>query len=238
MGSKSEEEWIKIANDFYEHTNFPNVIGAIDGKHVRIKCPQDSGSLCFNYKKYFSVVLMAWVDAEYKFVFVDIESYGSAADPTIFKQSAMGVKLENDQLNIPPDRCLPNDENNKPMPFVVVGDEAFGSTKRILRPFPKKNLNIVKRIYNYRHTRARRMVECAFGILSSKWRIFFRPIDVEIHFCDSLVKACCVLHNFVRIKDGINFQDTLYECPLQSVSSSHAIRGNMDALSIRNYFAS
>ena len=59
MTSKTEEDWNKIANEFNDRTNFPNVIGAIDGKHVRIKKPEDSGSLCFNYKKFCSVVLMA-----------------------------------------------------------------------------------------------------------------------------------------------------------------------------------
>jgi hypothetical protein len=49
----------------------------------------------------------------------------------------------------------------------------------------------------------------AFGILASKWRIFYRPIDVGVEFCDSMVKACCVLHNYVRHKDGIHFMDTV-----------------------------
>jgi hypothetical protein len=58
------------------------------------------------------------------------------------------------------------------MPFVVVGDEAFGLSEYVLRPFPRRNLSIQKKVFNYMHTRARRMVECAFGILASKWRIF------------------------------------------------------------------
>ena len=92
MAVKTEEDWIKVANEFYQRTNFPNVIGAIDGKRIRIKQPHDSGSLCFNYKKFFSMVLMAWVDSDYKFVFVDIGSYGSSSDSNIFKNSNMGGK--------------------------------------------------------------------------------------------------------------------------------------------------
>jgi hypothetical protein len=65
MGSDkmNEEDWINIADKFYDLTNFPNVIGAVDGKHVRVAKPENSGSKYFNYKKYFSQVLMAWFDA-------------------------------------------------------------------------------------------------------------------------------------------------------------------------------
>ena len=42
------------------------------------------------------------------------------------------------------------------------------------------------------------MVECAFGIVCNKWRIFHRVIDVCPDFCDLTVKTRCILHNFVR----------------------------------------
>jgi hypothetical protein len=70
------------------------------------------------------------------------------------------------------------------------------------------------------------MVECASGILCNKWRIFHRAIDVRPDFCYIIVKTCCILHSFVRKKDGIQFEDTLYECPLESVQSV-GTRGNV-----------
>lgn len=60
-----EEKWLEITNEFYERTNFPNCIGAIDGKHIRIVMPPNSGSDYYNYKGYFSVVLMAVADADF-----------------------------------------------------------------------------------------------------------------------------------------------------------------------------
>lgn len=101
----------------------------------------------------------------------------------------------------------------------------------------KKSLNTLKKVYNYRHTRARRMVECTFGILSNKWRILHRPLDIHIDFCDIIVKACCILHNYVRCKDGITFIDTAYECPLDSVSTNPTER-TLLAANIRKYFLS
>jgi hypothetical protein len=77
MGVKQEDDWIKIGDEFRHHTNFPNVIRAIDGKHIRMVNPKPSGSSYFNYKKFFSCVLMAWIDADYKFVYVDVGSYGT-----------------------------------------------------------------------------------------------------------------------------------------------------------------
>ncbi|XP_011409411.2 PREDICTED: uncharacterized protein LOC105316284, partial [Amphimedon queenslandica] len=62
---KTEDEWKSIAHQFNNKWQFPNCIGALDGKHVLIQPPANSGSYYFNYKHTFSVVLMALVDADY-----------------------------------------------------------------------------------------------------------------------------------------------------------------------------
>lgn len=58
-------------------------------------------------------------------------------------------------------------------------------------------------------SQARRLVECTFGILANKWRVLHTPILVEPDFTDIIGKACCILHNYVRRRDGYNFEDTL-----------------------------
>jgi len=72
----NREEWTKVAEQFYSKWQFPNCIGALDGKHIKIRCPPKSGSFYFNYKQYFSIVLLASCDAQYKFTWVDIGQYG------------------------------------------------------------------------------------------------------------------------------------------------------------------
>lgn len=64
----------KVADEMYRLWNFPNCIGAIDGTHIRIIFPWRSGSLFFNYKNYFSIVLLACVSADYKFTAINIGS--------------------------------------------------------------------------------------------------------------------------------------------------------------------
>jgi hypothetical protein len=80
------------------------------------------------------------------------------------------------------------------------------------------------------------MVECAFAFLANKWRIFHRPLDVTPQFCDSVGKACCILHNFVRRNDGVQLEDTLYESGFESIQATWT-RGNITGKHVRDYFA-
>ncbi|PNF18595.1 hypothetical protein B7P43_G06252 [Cryptotermes secundus] len=134
MPEPTGEMWRKIADDFYSMRQFPNCIGEIDGKHFEIQAPKNSRSLYFNYKKTFSVVLLALVDANYKFVVVDIGGYGKSSDGGIFSNSVFGKRLEESRLNIPEPRPVPN--STETYPFVIDGDEAFPLKRNLLRPYP------------------------------------------------------------------------------------------------------
>lgn len=110
-------------------------------------------------------------------------------------------------LNIPKAKPLLSDGD--PFPFTFVGDEAFGLSINMLRPYGGRNLSHQKKIFNYRLSRARRYIECCFGILTNKWRIFHRPLNVKFEKAEMIIKACCTLHNFVRERDGVDFDNTL-----------------------------
>ena len=90
---KSINDWKLIAENFEATHNYPHCIGAIDGKHVRMRAPPNYGTYFYNYKGHFSLVLMAIVDANYKFIAVDVGAYGSASDGGIFGYSSMGKKI-------------------------------------------------------------------------------------------------------------------------------------------------
>ena len=85
----TSENWIEIAKGFETRAHFPHCIGAVDGKQIRIKKPYHSASLFYNYKNYFSIVLLALADANYRFIYVDIGSYGKDSDPNILQNSSL-----------------------------------------------------------------------------------------------------------------------------------------------------
>ncbi|XP_060880085.1 uncharacterized protein LOC132951996 [Metopolophium dirhodum] len=238
MPEPNSEQWISIANKFYEHTQFPNCIGAVDGKHIRCVNPTNSGSVYFNYKKYFSIILMAVVDSEYRFIHINVGAYGREGDSSVFKECPFGKKLYSEQLGLPAPKPLPNTED-KPQPFVIIGDEAFGLHKNLLRPFPGRGLDQRKRVFNYTLSlsRARRYVECAFGILANKWRVFHTPIHVGPDFIDKIVKACCILHNYVRSRDGFNFEHTLSNTLEEIELSRRGTGAHSQGIDVRNDFA-
>ena len=80
----------------------------------------------------------------------------------------------------------------------MVADEAFKLSPHLLKPFPGPQPNLKERVYNYRLCRCRRIIENTFGILTSRFRIFHRAIEVQPDFVTDIVVACCVLHNYMR----------------------------------------
>lgn len=77
-----------------------------------------------------------------------------------------------------------------------------------------------------------------FGILSNKWRIFHRAINVNMDLAIDIVKCCCILHNYVRTRDGFKLKDTLstqgfFDAPLAEATAQGGRRLN----NIRNIFA-
>lgn len=85
-----------------------------------------------------------------------------------------------------------------PTPHVIVGDEAFPLKTYLTRPYPEKGLSEDRKIFNYRLSRARRVVENTFGILAARWRIYHRRIQMHSKILDYVIKATCVLHNFLQ----------------------------------------
>uniref|UniRef100_A0A6P7GYA1 Nuclease HARBI1 n=1 Tax=Diabrotica virgifera virgifera TaxID=50390 RepID=A0A6P7GYA1_DIAVI len=85
----SKEEWQKISSEFKEKWHFPHAIGALDGKHVAIRAPANEGSYYYNYKGFHSLVLLALVDANYKFIYVDCGGNGRISDGGVYRNSSL-----------------------------------------------------------------------------------------------------------------------------------------------------
>lgn len=206
----------ETSQKFYNYANFPHCVGAIDGKHIRIIKPDNSVSTYYNYEDFFSFVLMAVVDADYCFVFVDTGAPGSNADSTIFKNITFWNALKCNSIKLPNEKIL-SGSTLPPVPYVLVADEAFGLLQIIMRPYGGQFLSVQKRIFNYRLSRTRRYVECAFGILTNKWRILNRALDISITLSIDIVKACCILHNLVRKRDSHHISEEDFSHNLESI---------------------
>ena len=192
------QDWIKVANEFEEQWNFPNCIGAVDGKHVRMECPREAGSAFFNYKNFHSIVLMAVCDAKYCFTLVDVGGYGRDNDASILNESLFGQMFENGEMSTP----LPRKVGDYTLPYALVGDDIFGLKPWLMKPYPGKYLDETKRIYNYRLSRARRTIENSFGIMAARWRIYQRPIRASVQTVEKIVKATLCLHNYLRLTEN------------------------------------
>lgn len=123
----------------------PNCFGAIDGKHIMLKCPPNSESSYYNYKKQHSIVLMAVADYRYKFTLVDIRAYGSNSDGYIFADSEIGMSLKNSDLNLPKDIAALPGSNIMTHGFFVA-DDAFLLSTKIMKPYSGKQLSNKKNL--------------------------------------------------------------------------------------------
>lgn len=132
---------------------------------------------------------------------------GSKSDGGVFAESTFGRALMNDEINLPEGR-LPNTDIVAPYWFVA--DEAFPLKQHIMRPYPGRALDDTKKIFNYRLSRARRVIENSFGILVSRWRIFQNKISGAPKTVESYVLAAVALHNFIMTT---NQQENKRYCP-------------------------
>ncbi|XP_046145946.1 uncharacterized protein LOC123989267 [Osmia bicornis bicornis] len=193
----TEEEWEEISHGFNARWNFPHCIGAMDGKHVEIVAPENSGSLFYNYKRTFSVVLLVVIDSNYNIIYADVGCQGRISDGGVFHHAILSKKLEKKELALP--RAVPLMGRTKPTPFVLVADDAFPLSTNLMKAFPGHHDKCSpERIYNYRLCRARRIVENVFGILSSKFRVFLKPIALSPKKVEIVTLTCIYLHNFLR----------------------------------------
>uniref|UniRef100_A0A915DDZ9 DDE Tnp4 domain-containing protein n=1 Tax=Ditylenchus dipsaci TaxID=166011 RepID=A0A915DDZ9_9BILA len=169
LPTPTRQTWERSAEGFNRLRQFPKTLGAIDGKHIAIVKPEHSRAAFFNYKKFYSIVLLAIADAESRFLMVDS-----------------------------PEAALPPNEEGS-LPFIFLGDGGFGCTDLVLTPFTGRGADSQEKIaFNCRLSRARSAVEHAFGIFAKRWRIFLGTIEARSETARLYTLAAVILHNFLR----------------------------------------
>ena len=177
---------------FEERWQFPNCVGSVDGKHIAIVSPPGHGSYFVNYKGFNSMVLMAIANANYEFLYAHFGTNGRVSDGGVIECTGFNNLLTNNLLK------LPNINPQNGLPYVFISDEAFALKDNFLKPYSVKVLDHDKRIFNYRLSRARRVVENVFGILVARFGVLQKKVNLKTENIDIVVLTCCVLHNFLR----------------------------------------
>ena len=139
---------------------------------------------------------MALVDADYRFIWIDCGVPGSHSDAQVFSHSELMEAINDGSLHFPEPAPLPGDD--RLVPFFIIGDDAFALRTWMMKPFGQRNLTHDERIFNYRLSRARRIVENGFGILANRFRCLLTMMHQQPETVTKIVEACVCLHNLLR----------------------------------------
>lgn len=171
--------------------DFPYAFAALDGCHIPIKCPHDVAGRrdYYNYKNFYSIVLMALVDAKGRFIWAQAGMPGNVHDSTILQSTNIWHQL--------PDICHAAETRvgNVAVPGLILADSAFPFRTFIMKRFSHTNLTLAEKKFNKLHSRSRIVVENAFGLLKMKFRELFRHSERQPENVKYSALACLVLHN-------------------------------------------
>ena len=185
----------------------------------------------YNYKSRNSIVLLALCDANYNFIYIDIGYNWRASDGGVLTNSTLNAVINDPQIvDIPAPRPLPG--RIMPLPFFIVADDAFPLKDNVMKPYPRRGLSEKQRIFNYRQSISRLVIENTFSILVSKFRVLSKSINLVPEKAEIIVKACCILHNIIKTK---SVNDNTYSDEKQSTHNlvSLTTSNNRNAKSAR-----
>ncbi|KAM7152503.1 uncharacterized protein RBU57_012649 [Macrochelys suwanniensis] len=156
---------VQLIVDGFAAMGFPNCGGAIDGTHIPILAPDHQASEYINRKGYFSIVLQALVDHKGRFTNINVGWPGKVHDARIFRNSGLFRLLQ--QGTFFPDQKIT--VGDVEMPIVILGDPAYPIMPWLMKPYIG-SLDSSQDLFNYRLSKCRMVVECAFGRLKARWR--------------------------------------------------------------------
>ena len=133
---------------------------------------------------------------------VDIGDSERQSDGSVYNNYSLGYAVENNRLIIPNPELFNN--YGKTSPYVLIADYAFALKKYTMKTYPNKNVPLHQRIFNYRHSMAKRIMENMFCIATARFRIFRSPFIANVKTVILVTKAIVALHNYLMIKRSQN----------------------------------
>ena len=178
--------------DFEQLWQFQYCWGAIDGCHIPIKFPKggaESGKEYYNLKIFYPVLLMAIVNAKYRWGSSGFA--GTSHDSSIFQSTHLWDEIQ--QGNVIPNISAEVD-GVRVSPFVV-GESAFPLATWLMRPYTNATLSSEQRYLNYHLSRARMVTEGGYRQFKGQWRIVLRKCESDPENFKMWTLACMVLGN-------------------------------------------
>ncbi|XP_055041197.1 uncharacterized protein [Misgurnus anguillicaudatus] len=186
-------EFRQIIQGYRDKWRFPQVVGAIDGSHIKITAPHENSADYYNRKGDYSIILQGVVDHNMKFWDINVGRPGKVHDARVFALSSLFQRGSEGTL-------LPSWTERfegVDVPLLLLGDSAYPLLTWLMKPYPEgpgvtpQQLN-----FNHRLSQTRMTVERAFGHLKGRWRCLLKVNETHITFISRIVSACCVLHNY------------------------------------------
>ncbi|XP_028175496.1 uncharacterized protein LOC114363847 [Ostrinia furnacalis] len=188
-----------VAEQYWQKFKFPNCVGVIDERILKgkKKLPRNPKP---HLKKHASYAVHAIVDANYKFLAVDVIGRENIKEET-FCGSDLNRQLRDKEFEFPPPQKLPN--SNKILPYVIIGHRNYPLRPYLLRPFLTSNHTVEMKKFNKLLLKTKKTIDYAFRIWFNKWRNYLNQEQVKTTLNTKLVvETLCVLHNVVRDIDG------------------------------------
>ena len=219
------EKFKECMTDFEQIWQFPYAFGAIDGCHLPIKCPtggREANKEYHNFKEFFSVVLMSLVDAKGQFIWASCGIPGNTHDSLIFQSSNLYRNIVDGKI-IPQLKYVEGGVEIKPL---IIGDSAFEFNPWMMKPFTNSVLTKDQRYFNYRLSRARMIIEGAYGQLKGRWRVLMRKCECKTYTVKMMALAAIVLHNLcIELEDtGPRSWDLRYDDSTNSIRPRDLVR--------------
>ena len=223
-----------VVEGFEEKWGYPQCLGAIDGSYIPISAPELNHTDYYNRKGWYSMTVQAIVDHDYVFRDICVGWAGSVHDARVFANSLIYKKITED--NLLADVSFRNMLGKK-IPVCLIGDSAYPLNTWLMKPFTDNLcLSPQQKYFNYRLSRARIVIENAFGRLKARWRRLMKRNDMHTVHIPTVIAACCILHNICEIhgecfNDAWLLSESEFEHPT-STSLPSASTGN--AKDVRN----
>ncbi|XP_053904275.1 uncharacterized protein LOC128848329 [Malaclemys terrapin pileata] len=181
--------------DGFAAMGFPNCGRAIDGTHIPNLAPEHQATEYINKKGNFSMLLQALMDHKGHFTNINVGWPGKVHDARVLRSSGLFQKLEEGTFFLDQKITVGDVE----LPIVILGDPAYPLMPWLMKPYTG-SLDSSQDLFNYRLSKCRMVVECAFGCLKARWLSLLTQIDLSETSIPIVITACCALHNICESK--------------------------------------